>query len=60
MTDANQHIKESLARKEKERQYYAKKLAEFRVRQMMEYEQSVAARAERNKQEAINALTAEE
>lgn len=38
MSDANQHNRERAERKEKQREYIAKKIVELRARQMAEYE----------------------
>lgn len=44
MSDANQHIRERAERKEKQREYIVKKMAELRARQMAEYEANMKQR----------------
>lgn len=44
MSDANQHNRERVERKEKQREYIVKKMAELRARQMAEYEAKMKQR----------------
>lgn len=44
MSDANQHNRERAERKEKQREYITKKMAELRARQMAEYEANINSR----------------
>lgn len=44
MSDANQHNRERAERKEKQREYIVKKMAELRARQMAEYEANMKQR----------------
>lgn len=44
MSDANQHHRERAERKEKQREYIVKKMAELRARQMAEYDANMKQR----------------
>ena len=44
MSDTNQHNRERVERKEKQREYIVKKMAELRARQMAEYEANMKQR----------------
>lgn len=44
MADANQHNRERAERKEKQKEYIVKKMAELRARQMAEYEANMNSR----------------
>ena len=52
MSDANQHNRERAERKEKQREYITKKMAELRARQMAEYEANMT-----QQESTIDAMT---